>query len=105
MALLAPRLLAALTVVTAASAAAAGSGRDAQLAALCSACHRLASPTVGSAPIVGLDPGRFEGLMKAFRATDNPNHIMHAVSLTLSDDEIAALASYLATQDRQGGSP
>ena len=98
-----PGLLAA--AMASAPASAADTGSAAQLASLCSSCHRLDGHGGGTPPIVGLDRDRFESLMKAFRADNHPNHIMHAVSLALSDEEVAALAGFLATRDRQGERP
>lgn len=99
------RLLATMMVAVSASAAVADDGHNAQLASFCASCHRLDGQAGGSAPIVGLDRDRFQSLMTEFRADNHPNHIMHAVSLALSDAEIAALAGYLATRDRQGERP
>ena len=36
--------------------------------------------------------------MLAYRTTERPNHIMHAIALSLSDAEIASVARYLAAQ-------
>lgn len=100
------RLFAATVMIgTSASTVGADPTHDARLAAFCASCHRLDGQGGRSAPIVGLDPSRFEGLMLAFRADNHPNHIMHAVSLALTDAEVAALASFLATQDRRGERP
>jgi cytochrome c553 len=83
--------------VSIASAAAAGDAADgAQLAATCAACHRLDGHDRGAPPIIGLDPEKLIAMMQGFKLEAQPNHIMHTVSLTLSDDELAALASYLA---------
>jgi len=70
----------------------------AQLASVCAACHRLDSDdhTAGISPIAGIEPERLAGMMRAFQLDAQKNDIMHAVSLTLSDDEITAVASYLA---------
>jgi cytochrome c553 len=34
--------------------------------------------------------------MAAYKASEKPNHIMHAVALSLSDEELKCLARYLA---------
>ena len=36
--------------------------------------------------------------MLAYRTAERPNHIMHAIALSLSDEEIASVARYLAGQ-------
>ena len=36
--------------------------------------------------------------MLAYRTVERPNHIMHAIALSLSDEEIASVARYIAAQ-------
>lgn len=75
--------------------------RGAGIAATCAACHRLDGRTAGIPPIVGLSPDRLVAMMRAFKADAESNHLMHAVSLTLSDDEVEAVARYLATLGKE----
>jgi sulfide dehydrogenase cytochrome subunit len=85
--------------------AVAGPGHGAQIAATCAACHRLDGRGAGTTPIIGFSADRLVGMMRAFRSNDTPNHIMHAVSLSLSDDDIAAVAQYLAALEKDAKQP
>lgn len=77
---------------------AANDNRGAQLAAMCASCHRLDGRDKGIPSIVGLDKERLAGAMAAFKSGVRSSQIMHAVALSLSDGEIAALADYLGAQ-------
>jgi sulfide dehydrogenase cytochrome subunit len=72
--------------------------RGAQLAAICASCHRLDGHDKGIPSIVGLDQKEFVDVMAAFKSGQRSSQIMHAIALSLSDGEIAALAAYLAAQ-------
>ena len=72
--------------------------RAAQIAATCASCHRLDGRGKGIPSIIGLDAEKLIGLMQAYRSSERPSPIMQAVSLSLSIDEIAAVARYLAAQ-------
>jgi cytochrome subunit of sulfide dehydrogenase len=72
--------------------------RGAQLAAICASCHRLDGRDKGMPSIVGVDQKQFVDLMAAFKSGERPSQIMHAITLSLNDQEIAALAAYLAAQ-------
>jgi cytochrome c553 len=85
--------------------AAADSDRGAQLAATCASCHRLDGRDQGIPSIIGLDPEKLVGMMQAFKSDERSSHIMHTVSLSLSDDEIAAVARYLAARGKENKSP
>ena len=72
--------------------------RGAQVAAMCAACHRLDGRDQGIPSIVGLEPEVLIDTMAAFRTGGRrPGYIMHAVAISLSDEEVAAVAEYLAT--------
>ena len=77
---------------------AANDSRGAQLAAICASCHRLDGHDKGIPSIIGLDQKEFVDVMAAFKSGQRSSQIMHAIALSLSDGEIAALAAYLATQ-------
>lgn len=79
--------------------------RGAQLAAACASCHRLDGSATGIPSIVGWEPGKLTEAMRAFRSEDTPSHIMRAVSLSLSDDEVAAVADHLATLGKGATTP
>jgi cytochrome subunit of sulfide dehydrogenase len=73
-------------------------GRGTQLAAICASCHRLDGNDKGIPSIIGLDQKEFVDVMAAFKSGQRSSQIMHAIALSLSDGEIAALAAYLAAQ-------
>jgi cytochrome subunit of sulfide dehydrogenase len=72
----------------------------AQLAALCASCHRPDGGDRGIPTIFGMGPETFTRAMLAYRSSERPNHIMHAVALSLSDEEIATVARYLAAPNK-----
>jgi len=98
------RLLAigsAIGSLSIASPSAAVDNSGAQLAMTCAACHRLDKqaaddPPQGIPPITGLEPEKLIIMMRGFQQNEQTNHIMHTVSRQLSDNEIAAVAFYLA---------
>jgi cytochrome c553 len=100
--MLLPRLLAiAMGCLSFLAPAAAADHSGAQIAVTCAACHRLDHPAIEDhkadiPPITGLDAETLASRMRSFQLNAQTNHIMHTVSLQLSDDEIAAVSSYLA---------
>jgi sulfide dehydrogenase cytochrome subunit len=85
--------------------AAAENTRGAQLAATCASCHRLDGRDQGIPSIIGLDPKKLADMMEAFRSGKRSSQIMHVVAGSLSAEEIAALADYLAVQQRGSEQP
>jgi cytochrome c553 len=85
--------------------AAAENARGAELAAMCAACHRLDGRDRGIPSIVGLNQQKFTDLMEAFRSGKRSSQIMNVVARSLSTEEIAALAEYLATRKRGSEQP
>ena len=66
------------------------------LASDCLTCHR-AGPASNTLPdIFGMAEPRFTTLIKAYRNTELPNPVMPNIASRLTDEEIAALASYFA---------
>jgi cytochrome subunit of sulfide dehydrogenase len=90
-----------LTILSANRGMAADSERGAELAATCAACHRLDGRDKGIPSIVGMNTEKFIGAMADFRSGARSSSIMHAVALSFSDAEIAALAEYLAAQPKE----
>ena len=84
------------------SSLAAESNRGAQLAAMCAACHRLDGLDKGIPTIIGLDEKKLAEMMAEFKSGKRASQIMSVVARSLSDEEIADLAQYLAA--RQKGS-
>jgi sulfide dehydrogenase cytochrome subunit len=87
----------------------AGAGADmsqgAQLAATCAACHGPNGNDQGIPAIMGLDEQRIIAAMLAYRQSERPNHVMHAVAISLSDEELASVARYLAAHENDGNPP
>ena len=90
----------ALVLLFSQSGAAVGADQGAQLAATCTPCHRLDGHDKGIPPIIGLGEERLTSAMLAYRASQSPSHIMHAIALSLSDEEIASVARYVAAQGK-----
>jgi cytochrome c553 len=84
---------------------AAENHRGAQLAAMCAACHRLDGRDEGIPTIIGLDPKELVETMEAFRSGKRSSQIMSVVARSLSTEEIAALAEYLATRKKGSEQP
>jgi cytochrome c553 len=81
--------------------AAADDELGAYLAESCAPCHQ---PNVrnGAIPaITGLDEARFVSILRAYRSGERSDSIMQAVAGSLSDEETAALAHFLATRSDQ----
>jgi len=91
-------LLAGLVLLSDQAGAAADTSQGAQLAAGCASCHGVDGSDTGIPAIMGLDEQKIIAAMLAYRASDRPNHIMHAIALSLGDEEIASVARYLAAQ-------
>lgn len=90
--------LAGLVLLGGQAGAEADTSQGAQLAAACASCHGLSGSDKGIPAIMGLDEQKIIAAMLDYRASDRPNHIMHAIALSLSDEEIASVARYLAAQ-------
>ncbi|MDK1494139.1 cytochrome c4 Flags: Precursor [Sinorhizobium sp. 7-81] len=79
--------------------------QGAQIAATCASCHHPTDGGQAIPPIATLDEQAIVKAMLAFRASESPSHVMHAVALSLSDDELAATARYLADRANAGRQP
>src|SRR5882724_2140869 len=77
----------------------------AQLAATCASCHPLDGHDVGIPPITGLSEEKLRGVMQAFKSGERGGQIMHAIALSLSDEEMAIIARYLAAQGKETERP
>ena len=84
---------------------AVGDDSGAQLAATCAACHRLDGLDTGIPSIVGWNAERLGLMMQAFKSGSRASHLMLAVSRSLSDQEIVAVARYLAAQGKDAKQP
>jgi cytochrome subunit of sulfide dehydrogenase len=72
--------------------------RGAQIAAVCASCHRLDGRDHGIPSIIGLDEATLVAEMRAFKSGERPGQIMRVMSLSLSAEDFAAVARYLAAQ-------
>jgi cytochrome c553 len=72
---------------------------------MCAACHRLDGRDEGIPTIIGLDPKELVETMEAFRSGKRSSQIMSVVARSLSTEEIAALAEYLATRKKGSEQP
>lgn len=84
---------------------AADDGMGARVATLCASCHRLDGRHTGVPPVIIWEPEEIVEKMLAFRANERANRVMRAVSLSLSDDEILAVADHLAALGKKARSP
>ena len=98
--------IAASSILLAASAhAAAANDQGGQIAAVCASCHRLDGGDRFIPSIVGLGEDRLTRAMLAYRLGERPSQIMQAIALSLSDEEIAAVARFLAAQGKKAEPP
>ena len=103
--ILAALIAAVLVFLVAQRSGAADADPGARLAATCASCHRLDGRDKVAPAIVGRDAQSVANTLHAFRSGERPHQIMHAVALSLSDGEIAAVARYLAARGKQAGPP
>jgi cytochrome c553 len=98
--------VAASPILLAASAcAAAANDGGRQIAAVCASCHRLDGSEKGIPSIIGLGEDRLTRAMLAYRLGERPSHIMRAIALSLSDEEIATVARFLAARGKKAEPP
>ena len=76
-----------------------------RIAATCASCHDPAGRAQGIPPIVTLDEQAIVKRMLAYRASESPSHVVHAVALSLSDEEVRAVARYLSENADAGRQP
>ncbi len=55
--------------------------------------------------MIGLDEDRLTRAMLAYRSGERSSHIMRAIALSLSDEEIATVARFLAAQGKKAEPP
>jgi sulfide dehydrogenase cytochrome subunit len=98
--------IAASPILLAASArAAAANDQGVQIAAVCASCHRRNGDGKGIPSIIGLGEDRLTRAMLAYRSGEQSSHIMRAIALSLSDEEIATVARFLAAQGKKAEPP
>ena len=72
---------------------------------MCAACHRLDGLDKGIPSIIGLDQNKLAGMMAEFKSDKRKSQIMGVVARSLSDEEVAAVAQYLATRQKGAQQP
>ena len=72
---------------------------------MCASCHRLDGQDKGIPSIIGLDENKLAGMLAEFKSDKRKSQIMRVVALSLSDEEIAAVAHYLATRQKGAQQP
>ncbi|MGH6948829.1 MAG: c-type cytochrome [Kiloniellales bacterium] len=100
-----PSIVAGTALLVAPRIATADSSQGARLAASCTSCHRLDGHDEGIPTIVGQDAESLARMMQAFKSGERPGMIMHAVALTLTEEEIATVSRYLAEQGKERKQP
>jgi cytochrome subunit of sulfide dehydrogenase len=98
-------MAASVAVLIAERGSAADNDQAAQLAAVCAGCHRLDGRDKGIPSITGLGEERFIGIMQAFKSGARSGDIMRVMARSLSDEEIAILAHYLAGRGKETNRP
>jgi sulfide dehydrogenase cytochrome subunit len=98
-------IAASLVILIADRSSSAENDRGVQLAATCASCHRLDGRAEGIPSIIGLGEETLAEAMQAFKSGERSSQIMHAVALSLSDEEIATVAHYLAAQGKRAERP
>jgi cytochrome subunit of sulfide dehydrogenase len=94
-------IAAGLFIILADRSYAADRDAGAKLAAMCASCHRLDGGDGGIPTILGMSPEMLTRAMLSYRSRERPSHIMRAIALSLSDEEIATVARYLAALNSQ----
>ena len=95
-------LIAGCVLVPGAARAGAEDGAGARLVAICASCHRLDGRNTGIPSILRWEAEEIVDKMHAFRSNERANTVMRAVSLSLSDDEIAAVAGAIERLRKKG---
>lgn len=68
------------------------------LSAECVTCHQVTGrATGGIPPIVAWPEDQFIAVMQSYKSKDRDNNVMQAMAGRLSEDEIAALATYFGS--------
>jgi cytochrome c553 len=75
------------------------------LSSECVTCHQLSGNYQGIPPIVGWPEQSFVEIMNEYRNKKRSNAVMQTVVAKLSDEDVAALASYFGSITAAGGTP
>jgi cytochrome c553 len=75
--------------------------QGARLAAICASCHDGDGKNHGVPPIAGLDAKTIAEAMARYRASEEPSIVMHAIALSLTEEDVASVARYLANKGKE----
>jgi cytochrome c553 len=78
--------------------------QGARLAAICASCHDAGGENHGIPPLTGLDEKQITEALARYRANEAPSIVMHAIGLSLTEDEIKSVARYLAGRGKEARS-
>jgi cytochrome c553 len=67
---------------------------------MCASCHRPEGGDSGIPPLIGLGEAGLAHALIAYKSGERTSHIMHAIALSLSNEEIAGVARFLATREK-----
>jgi cytochrome c553 len=73
-----------------------------RLAAICASCHDPDGTNRGIPPIAGLEEKKITEAMARYRESEEPSIVMHAIALSLTEEEVASVAHYLAAHGKAG---
>ena len=99
-----PALVASL-LIPGADCSAAEDGAGAWLVAICASCHRLDGRNKGISSILRWEPEEIVDKLHDVRSDERASNAMRAVSLSLSDDEIAIVAAELGLLSKKSRPP
>ncbi|MEY9102401.1 c-type cytochrome [Sinorhizobium fredii] len=99
------RLSLSLALLFPGGSVAADASHGAQIAAACASCHDPSGRGHAIPPITSLDEQTIIKFMHNYRASESSSHVMHAVALSLSEEEIGAVARHLAANVRHRDPP
>lgn len=91
-------VLAGMVLAGSAFATSSGKGDKAfgeYLSSACVTCHQVTGKASGGIPpIVAWPEDQFIAVMDSYRKKERDNQVMQAITASLSDEEVAALAAY-----------
>jgi cytochrome subunit of sulfide dehydrogenase len=93
-------IAAGLAVCGGETAGAVEADKGARLASICASCHDPSGTDRGIPSIVGLDEKQIIEAMLRYRESEAPSIVMHAIALSLSEEEIASVARFLAAEGK-----
>jgi cytochrome c553 len=95
--------LAALSILASSPdiAAAADRAFGEYLSSECVTCHQLSGRFEGIPAIIGWPEASFIAIMKQYRTKERSNPVMQNIAAKLSEEEIAALATYFGSIQSQ----